>query len=271
MKIRKFAATLLAMALCLSLCLPAAFAAEQRAEVDGLTVNVQCAGNAGIPREVLTVRLTPRKGAPMPNGAEYLEVTLDTADCTPDTSYTTSATFDGKFVYTTPGNYEYEVVQQPGSAVNGTYDARTMVIHVSASWKDDTFGTQVFVTTEDDTTGEKRSSITFVNRYTNPGDPDDSDNSYDPYPPYLPDLPGDTVRPVVPDAATPVAPPVADARPDAVVPDAATPVNPPVADARPQKLIQTGQLNWPVPLLAGAGAVLMAVGILLHKRKDENA
>lgn len=76
----------------------------------------------------------------------------------------------------------------------------------------------------------------------------------------------------------PVNPPVADATPTApeaaapaaTTPAAATPVNPPVADARPQKLIQTGQLNWPVPLLAGAGAVLMAVGIVLKKRKDDH-
>ena len=85
------------------------------------------------------------------------------------------------------------------------------------------------------------------------------------------------MRPVVPEATTPVNPPVADATPTApeaapaaATPAAATPVNPPVADARPQKLIQTGQLNWPVPLLAGAGAVLMAVGIMLKKRKDDH-
>lgn len=68
--------------------------------------------------------------------------------------------------------------------------------------------------------------------------------------------------------ATPTAP---EAAPAAAAPAAATPVNPPVADARPQKLIQTGQLNWPVPLLAGAGAVLMAVGIMLNRRKDDHA
>ena len=87
--------------------------------------------------------------------------------------------------------------------------------------------------------------------------------------PYWPD----PVRPVVPEATTPVNPPVADATPTApeAAPAAATPVNPPVADARPQKLIQTGQLNWPVPLLAGAGAVLMAVGIMLNRRKDDHA
>lgn len=42
MKIRKFAAALLALVLCLSLSLPAAFAAtEQRVELKNLTVNVK--------------------------------------------------------------------------------------------------------------------------------------------------------------------------------------------------------------------------------------
>ena len=66
MKIRKFAAALLALVLCLSLSLPAAFAeAQQRVELKNLTVNVKCTGNA-IPDEQLTIRLTPRKKAPMP-------------------------------------------------------------------------------------------------------------------------------------------------------------------------------------------------------------
>ena len=63
MKIRKFAAALLALVLCLSLSLPAAFAAtEQRVELKNLTVNVKCTGNA-IPDEQLTIRLNPRKKA----------------------------------------------------------------------------------------------------------------------------------------------------------------------------------------------------------------
>lgn len=66
MKIRKFAAALLALVLCLSLSLPAAFAeAQQRVELKNLTVNVKCTGNA-IPDEQLTIRLTPRKKAPCP-------------------------------------------------------------------------------------------------------------------------------------------------------------------------------------------------------------
>ena len=44
------------------LCLPAALAegtTQQVASVENLTVNVRCTGSAGIPREELTVRLTP--------------------------------------------------------------------------------------------------------------------------------------------------------------------------------------------------------------------
>lgn len=66
MKIRKFAAALLALVLCLSLSLPAAFAeAQQRVELKNLTVNVKCTGNA-IPDEQLTIRLTPAKKPPCP-------------------------------------------------------------------------------------------------------------------------------------------------------------------------------------------------------------
>lgn len=36
------------------------------------------------------------------------------------------------------------------------------------------------------------------------------------------------------------------------------------------KLIQTGQLNWPVPILAGAGMVLVVLGWLLMRDKREN-
>ena len=93
MKIRKFAAALLALVLCLSLSLPAAFAeAQQRVELKNLTVNVKCTGNA-IPDEQLTIRLTPRKKAPMPGDAAALEAFVNTADCTRSNGYMTTATF----------------------------------------------------------------------------------------------------------------------------------------------------------------------------------
>ena len=276
MKIRKIAAALLALVLCLSLSLPAAFAAtEQRVELKNLTVNVRCTGNA-IPDEQLTIRLTPRKNAPMPGDAAALETFVNTADCTRANGYLTEATFPETFVYTAPGTYEYEVAQVKGSSLNGTYDTRTMVLRITVSWSGDDLVAVAKVYEAGQSSNDKEDSILFTNSFNN-STPDDP---YDP--PYIPDLPDidPTPTPVVPDAETPVNPPVADARPDAAltnteatVPNAETPVNPPVADARPPKLIQTGQLNWPVPVLAGLGALFLAAGVVLltNKKEDENA
>ena len=36
------------------------------------------------------------------------------------------------------------------------------------------------------------------------------------------------------------------------------------------KLLQTGQMNWPVPVLGGLGAMLMIAGIFSLKRKKAN-
>lgn len=50
-----------------------------------------------------------------------------------------------------------------------------------------------------------------------------------------------------------------------------------VADARPAegpKLIQTGQLNWPIPVLTASGLMLVAVGAYLmerSKKREKNA
>ena len=34
-------------------------------------------------------------------------------------------------------------------------------------------------------------------------------------------------------------------------------------------LLQTGQLNWPIPVLCAAGCLLLAIGVLLMRRKEE--
>lgn len=258
MKIRKFAAALLALVLCLSLSLPAAFAeAQQRVELKNLTVNVKCTGNA-IPDEQLTIRLTPRKKAPMPGDAAALEAFVNTADCTRSNGYMTTATFPETFVFTAPGTYEYEVAQQKGGSLNGTYDTRTMVLRVTVSWSGDTLVAMAKVYEAGQSSNDKEDSILFTNTFNNSAPDDPYDPPYIPGDPYIPD-PKPT--PVVPTPETPVNPPVLDARPDTTptvstvptVPAAETPVNPPVADARAPKLIQTGQLNWPVPVLAGLG------------------
>ena len=182
MKIRKFAAALLALVLCLSLSLPAAFAAtEQRVELKNLTVNVKCTGNA-IPDEQLTIRLTPRKNAPMPGDAAALEAFVNTADCTRSNGYMTTATFPETFVFTAPGTYEYEVAQLKGSSLNGTYDTRTMVLRVTVSWSDDTLVAVAKVYEAGQSSNDKEDSILFHNTFNNsvPDDP------YDP--PFIPDL-----------------------------------------------------------------------------------
>lgn len=279
MKIRKFAAALLALVLCLSLSLPAAFAAtEQRVELKNLTVNVKCTGNA-IPDEQLTIRLTPRKKAPMPGDAAALEAFVNTADCTRSNGYMTTATFPETFVFTAPGTYEYEAAQLKGSSLNGTYDTRTMVLRVTVSWSGDTLVAVAKVYEANQSSNDKEDSILFHNTFNNSAPDDPYDPPYNP--PYIPDIPytpDPKPTPVVPAPETPVNPPVLDARPDTAptapaVPAAETPVNPPVADARAPKLIQTGQLNWPVPVLAGLGTLFLAAGVILltKKKEDDNA
>ncbi|MBQ3179859.1 MAG: LPXTG cell wall anchor domain-containing protein [Firmicutes bacterium] len=36
-------------------------------------------------------------------------------------------------------------------------------------------------------------------------------------------------------------------------------------------LIDTGQINWPIPLLGGLGVLAMASGIILMRRKKDHA
>ena len=208
-----------------------------------------------------------------------MEAFVNTADCTRSNGYMTTATFPETFVFTAPGTYEYEVAQRKGSSLNGTYDTRTMVLRVTVSWSGDTLVAVAKVYEADQSSNDKEDSILFHNTFNNSAPDDPYDPPYNP--PYIPDIPY-TPDPkpttVVPTPETPVNPPVLDARPDTTptvpaVPAAETPVNPPVADARAPKLIQTGQLNWPVPVLAGLGTLFLAAGVILltKKKEDDNA
>ena len=95
-----------------------------------------------------------------------------------------------------------------------------------------------------------------------PDKPDVPDTPDKPEKPDIPDLPE---QPDTPDN------PVSPGTPDNPV----SPENPdnPVSPATPDKpvLPQTGQLNWPVPVLACCGVLLFAVGwVLNHQGKKEN-
>ena len=64
----------------------------------------------------------------------------------------------------------------------------------------------------------------------------------------------DAFRPAEPDTPSP--------------PDPVEPSEPDVPDTPGgDRLPQTGQLNWPVPVLAGAGLVLFLAGLLLFRRR----
>ena len=86
-------------------------------------------------------------------------------------------------------------------------------------------------------------------------------------PPYVPDKPTPTPKPVEqPGEITVIRPPTPSAEMlDEVIP---------AAEPEPVgTLIQTGQLLWPVPVLAGLGTLFLAAGVILltKKKEDDNA
>lgn len=86
--------------------------------------------------------------------------------------------------------------------------------------------------------------------------------------------PAPDLKPTPPDPTAPEPMAPVDDRP-ADAPKVQNPVDAsgPAADARPT-LVQTGQLNWPVPVLADSGTVLVAVGLYRvsrSRRRDDRA
>ncbi len=262
MKFRKIAAALLTLALGFCICQPAAFAAtaaDQKADLEELPVSIQSTGETPLPKETLTVELEAVDNAPLPD-----VTTLEIMDGE-----------TGKFGpihYTKPGYYVYTVRQIAGENTRATYDDTVYYVRVSVVWDNDKLVARMAVHTQADLMDEKVGSVTFNNSYKaieTPYDPDD---------PYTP-----TPTPVPPTPTTPENPAPADARPTnpetTTNPSAPEPTAPEnmVADARPDegpKLIQTGQLNWPVPVLTASGLALLAVGIYLterSKKREKNA
>lgn len=238
MRFRKIAAALLTLALGFCLCQPAAFAAtaaDQHTQLQELPVSIQSTGETPLPKETLTVELAAVDNAPLPE-----VTTLEITDGE-------TGSF-GPINYTKPGYYVYTVRQRAGVNTRGTYDETVYYLRVSVVWDNDKLVARMAVHTQADLMDEKVSSITFNNSYKAIETP------------YYPD-------PYDPDPVTPPTP--------------STPENPApasvVADARPAegpKLIQTGQLNWPIPVLTASGLVLVAVGAYLmerSKKREKNA
>lgn len=251
-RLPKMAAALLAAALAVSAALPA-LAADQRAELE-LEASVRCTGEAA--DETLTVRLTALDGAPMPEGCDdEAELDFPARDCRDADDKTLTKTFDA-IVYTAPGIYEYTVTQDAGGRKRADYDDTVFYLKVMVAW--DTDGElKVHVSVRRDGDDGAKAELLFRNSYrsTDPLPPPVT-------PPYVPDKP--TPKPA-PTPAQPAVTPVPE-------PPAETTVILPPAEPEPvETLIQTGQLLWPVPVLAGGGIALVAVGLWLSRKRRHDA
>ena len=237
-RLPKMAAALLAAALAVSAALPA-LAADQRAELE-LEASVRCTGEAA--DETLTVRLTALDGAPMPEGCDdEAELDFPARDCRAADDKTLTKTFD-TIVYTAPGIYEYTVTQDAGGRKRADYDDTVFYLKVMVAW--DTDGElKGHVSVRRDGDDGAKTELLFKNSYrsTDPLPPPVT-------PPYVPDKPAPTPSAEMPDEVIPAAEP--------------EPVG---------TLIQTGQLLWPVPVLAGGGIALVAVGVWLSRKRRHDA
>lgn len=251
-RLPKMAAALLAAALAVSAALPA-LAADQRAELE-LEASVRCTGEAA--DETLTVRLTALDGAPMPEGCDdEAELDFPARDCRNADDKTLTKTFDA-IVYTAPGIYEYTVTQDAGGRKRADYDDTVFYLKVMVAW--DTDGElKVHVSVRRDGDDGTKAELLFKNSYrsTDPLPPPVT-------PPYVPDKPTPKSAPT---PAQPAVTPVPE-------PPAETTVILPPAEPEPvETLIQTGQLLWPVPVLAGGGIALVAVGLWLSRKRRHDA
>ena len=251
-RLPKMAAALLAAALAVSAALPA-LAADQRAELE-LEASVRCTGEAA--DETLTVRLTALDGAPMPEGCDdEAELDFPARDCRDADDKTLTKTFD-TIVYTAPGIYEYTVTQDAGGRKRADYDDTVFSLKVMVAW--DTDGElKGHVSVRRDGDDGAKTELLFKNSYrsTDPLPPPVT-------PPYVPDKP--TPKPA-PTPAQPAVTPVPE-------PPAETTVILPPAEPEPvETLIQTGQLLWPVPVLAGGGIALVAAGLWLSWKRRHDA
>ena len=251
-RLPKMAAALLAAALAVSAALPA-LAADQRAELE-LEASVRCTGEAA--DETLTVRLTALDGAPMPEGCDdEAELDFPARDCRDADDKTLTKTFD-TIVYTAPGIYEYTVTQDAGGRKRADYDDTVFYLKVMVAW--DTDGElKGHVSVRRDGDDGAKTELLFKNSYrsTDPLPPPVT-------PPYVPDkpMPKPTPTPAQP-AVTPVPEPPAET----------TVILPPAEPEPVETLIQTGQLLWPVPVLAGGGIALVAVGLWLSWKRRHDA
>ncbi len=135
-----------------------------------------------------------------------------------------------QITYTAPGIYYYQISHAAGADTRCTYDATVYNVTVAITNKQDGTGLESAVTAHTGPSADKRDAMLFTNVYA--------------------------LRPTTPPTATPT-------------PKPETPVVHPTPEPTPvtRVLIQTGQLNWPIPVLGGLAVVLVVVGVALTRKK----
>ena len=135
-----------------------------------------------------------------------------------------------QITYTAPGIYYYQISHAAGADTRCTYDATVYNVTVAITNKQDGTGLESAVTAHTGPSADKRDAMLFTNVYA--------------------------PRPTTPPTETPT-------------PKPETPVVHPTPEPTPvtRVLIQTGQLNWPIPVLGGLAVVLVVVGVALTRKK----
>ena len=135
-----------------------------------------------------------------------------------------------QITYTAPGIYYYQISHVAGADTRCTYDATVYNVTVAITNKQDGTGLESAVTAHTGPSADKRDAMLFTNVY----------------------------------APRPTTPPT-----ETTTPKPETPVVHPTPEPTPvtRVLIQTGQLNWPIPVLGGLAVVLVVVGVALTRKK----
>lgn len=277
-------ALLLIMLLCLTVLPFSAFAAQLTAEA-AIPVSIRVTGDAPSPAESYTVRLTSVDNAPMSvPGAAYADIVI-------------TGTATGNFpeiTYQTVGVYRYMISQIPGTHPRGHYDARVYDVVVTVTNAENGSGLEATVAIK--LNGKKYDAAEFVNDY----DPEITYQSITVYKVWSDDgknrpesvtvslLSRDKVLDTVilsdRNGWSHTWERIIETGESWQVRENPVPGKyrvsysyngntATITNVLTTGLIQTGQLNWPIWVLGGAGVVLVVLGgaVLLKKRKRNNA
>lgn len=193
-----------------------------------LPVSIRTAGADPEPNAAYTVCLQAVDNAPMPDGAQNGQYSI-TVQGAGDYTFP-------QITYTAPGIYYYQISHAAGADTRCTYDATVYDVTVAITNRQDGTGLESSVTAHTGPSADKRDAMLFTNVYA--------------------------PRPTTPPTATPAPTPAPTPKPE-------TPVVHPAPEPTPvtRVLIQTGQLNWPIPVLGGLAVVLVVVGAALTRKK----